>query len=85
MYYLFSWRPKITYRGPITLSFKDKLLDFLIKLLDKEFKEKFPIVYLGFRPKNTFILHDSFSSPNSYNFKYLHMLRDKFKNIIEYL
>jgi hypothetical protein len=51
------------------------------------------MVYLGFRPKDSYIMHDSFIkiSNNSYNhnknykFAYFDILKDKYKTIIECL
>jgi len=60
---LFGWRPKQPRSGPIPLFFNKSELPVSLNPLTNEPN---PIIYLGFRPKNTYEMHQLFSSAGGY-------------------
>lgn len=60
---LFGWRPKQPRSGPIPLFFNKCELPVSLNPLTSELN---PIIYLGFRPKDTYELHQLFSSTGNY-------------------
>ena len=88
---MFGWVPKITHGAPIPLMFDDKFLDILLSHIKDKYKSptidysKYEIVYHGFRPLDTFRLHELYSGDSSYQFKFASMLFSKYQNISKYM
>ena len=69
---IFGWKPKHIMKGPVALRFPSPIVEDVVSLFtDQENREKFPeLVYQGFRPENSFFMHEKFSSPETYTFKF---------------
>ena len=61
---IFGWKPKVTKTSPIPLDFN---LNPLPSCKDSP-DDKFPIIYHGYRPKNSHTMHKFFSCTSSYNY-----------------
>jgi hypothetical protein len=68
-----GWQPKVTFSPPIELKFEDCQLNYLTEnlLYEESIKSKnsYKLIYLGFRPTDSFVLHESFSGEETYYFK----------------
>lgn len=64
----FGWMPKVNFTGPIQLSFKNHVNDQISNYLLEE--PDFKLVYLGFRPSDSLLLHREYSGPDTYNYKF---------------
>jgi len=84
---LFGWKPKHVGKVPVPLSFDSVLLEEIIDFFytedgeEKDLSQKYPdfqnipeLVYQGFRPETSFTLHEKFASPETYEFKFSHLL-----------
>ena len=60
---LFGWQPKLVHGGPIPLIFNKAELPVTRNCLTAEDN---PIVYHGFRPKDSLVMHRAFSSLDTY-------------------
>ncbi|KAL4495015.1 hypothetical protein ABPG72_015715 [Tetrahymena utriculariae] len=70
-----GWRPKILTEQipcPIPLYFADKNLNMITNKLQR--MTKYPIVYLGYRPRTTFDVHRQFCGKDTYSFKFSSIL-----------
>ena len=45
----------------------------------------YKLIYLGFRPKDSFILHDTYSKEETYQFSQINLFREKYNDILQYL
>lgn len=61
---IFGWKPKIPKSSPIPLDFN---LNPLPSCKDNP-DQKFPIIYHGYRPPNSHIMHKLFSNKSTYNY-----------------
>jgi hypothetical protein len=86
-----GWKPKFLFQGPIFLNYKDSFIDCLIESITnyqlENTNSRFKVVYLGFRPKDSYVMHDSFTkmNPSGYKFKYIDMIRQKYESVLQYL
>ena len=62
---------------PIPLIFDSIYLDYLIKELLKDKMYKYKVIYLGFRPIDSYDLHDSYSGKQTYTFKFQYLKQSK--------
>lgn len=81
---LFGWKPKHVGKVPVPLCFDSLLLEDIIEFFyndngdEKDLGQKFPeLVYQGFRPETSFILHQRFASADTYEFKFSHLLTSR--------
>jgi cytosolic carboxypeptidase protein 2/3 len=63
---IFGWRPKTFHTNPIPLNFR---LNPLPSCKDCP-EDKFPIIYHGYRPQNSYTMHRFFSGTSTYNYIY---------------
>ena len=88
---MFGWAPKITHGAPIPLLFDDRFMDILLSHIKEKHKSptidysKYEIIYHGFRPRDTFSLHELYSGDSTYPFKFASMLFSKYQNISKYM
>lgn len=47
--------------------------------------QQFKLVYLGFRPKDSFVLHESYVKEGTYQFSQINLFKEKYNDIIQYL
>lgn len=59
----FGWRPKLVHGGPIPLLFNKCELPVSI---DPMTQEEFPVLYHGFRPRDTMVMHQAFEDKAAY-------------------
>lgn len=59
----FGWRPKLVHGGPIPLLFNKCELPVSIDLMTQE---EFPVLYHGFRPRDTMVMHQVFEDKAAY-------------------
>jgi len=59
----FGWRPKLIHGGPIPLLFSKCELPVAISA---QTNEEFPVVFHGFRPRDTASMHQAFAGKDSY-------------------
>ena len=53
---------------------------------DGQFKRWYnQVVYQGFRPDNSFIMHDQFTGENSYMFRFSSVLMSNYKKFLSYM
>ena len=66
--------PKIEFKGPIPLIFENHIVDYIVKTLssaNNEYRNKWKLLYLGFRPHNSLKVHEELLKYGStYPFKY---------------
>jgi len=79
---LFGWKPKSNAsKVPVPLKYSSQMVEDIVeKLYDEENTElqQFPeLVYQGFRPDNSFFVHEKFSSPETYTFRLSHLLASR--------
>ncbi len=76
---IFGWKPKFVSQMPVPLKFFSPMVDELVERLSKTNQSgSFPeLIYSGFRPDNSFLLHERFSSPETYNMKISPFLQAK--------
>lgn len=61
---IFGWKPKIPKSSPIPLDFSLNPLPTCKEIPD----QKLPVIYHGYRPQNSHIMHKYFSSKSTYNY-----------------
>ena len=94
---IFGWAPHIEHGSPIPLRFKDLTIDNMLSSFWKWNSsnnsgtngsaislKKGDLIYLGFRPVDSFMLHEAFSSNNTYLFKFSAMLFSRYENIRQF-
>ncbi len=100
----FGWKPTLAFKGPVSLSYRNPGLDSVIEQMLEPVPptprcKKLPsspppqLVYMGFRPHDSYAMHDSFTRQvsNSYNsnknykFTYLDLVKEKYKTVIDAL
>lgn len=74
--------PKVSAVAPIPIVMEDQLSDTVREVFEhnsEELKSSYSLVYRGFRPRDSYLLHSSFSSPNTYDFKSGGMFLSKYQ------
>jgi len=81
---IFGWKPKHVSQMPVPLKFFSPMVDDLVEKFTKLGQSgQFPeLIYQGFRPDNTFYLHDKLSSLETYNMKISPFLQAKHSLLI---
>lgn len=67
---IFGWAPKLNFNVPIRLSFKHRVIDDIVSFYEHDAD----LIYLGFRPNDSIILHKQYSQ--HYHFKYESILQN---------
>jgi len=69
---LCGWRGKRDMCAPLDLFFKNRLLENVLEVLNYESKlyKKYPVIYKGYRPSNTFEIHKKYLHKEHYQVKY---------------
>ena len=60
---VFGWRPKLMHGGPIPLQFNKCELPVAI---DPVTQEEFPVLFHGFRPRDSMVMHQAFEAEAAY-------------------
>ena len=47
--------------------------------------QEFPLIYLGFRPRDSFVLHENYAQENTYQFSQIGLFKEKYNDILNIL
>lgn len=67
------------------MKFEDNLHNYLFHEINRTYNIQYKLVYLGFRPKDSFVMHENFTNENTYQFPQLNIFKEKYNSILQYL
>ena len=67
------------------LKFEDNLNNYLFNELNRSQTQEFKLIYLGFRPKDSFVLHENYAHENTYQFSQISLFKEKYNDILNIL